>query len=483
VNRRLLPLALAAFCLTACGTGGAASSAAPAAHARTTTATREGHAATASRPATASQPVCGPPRHAWADEVSPSGRVLWQVKLPTDPASSGVALRPLVIGGEAVFAEYNALHALRLSDGHQLWQRSYPNPGPDSVAGLIFGLWYWHGTVVALVGQVSTAARLTALDAATGAVRWTLKLPSYGVLGSQAMTANGVLGIQLTNGVIEAADLSTGTLLWARKNGTSPGPVAVGDVIAAGSNGRAIGYDARTGRVLWTAHGLPATTVLTEADDLVLVQSDEVGGAGEPATVTALQPRTGRVAWRFDVGIQPQILGAGPAGIVMAIYNPDRVYLVNQGSGRARWSAGTFATALTGNAELIVTADSVVQIEGRGVPRLVSRRADDGKVLWSRTLNGSPGDFHLALTSASAVVVTMGPSGGGTPAKPSTVSPLWVFNLATGQRTGHTTLPTLVQAPLATAGAKVVLQLDDPVCAIPLTGAVTTDAGAPRPRS
>jgi outer membrane protein assembly factor BamB len=246
--------------------------------------------------------------------------------------------------------------------------------------------------------------------------------------------------------------------------------VAVGDVIAAGSNGRAIGYGARTGKVLWTVHGLPATTMLTEADGLILVQSDVEGGAGDPTAVTALEPRTGRVAWRFDSGAEPQIMGAGSAGIVMATFNPDGLYLVNQATGRARWSAATFAAALEGNAAQMVTAGGVVQLEGRGVPHLVSRRATDGKVLWSKALTGVPDGANLALTSGSDVVVTLGPAGGGTLNKPNTVSRLWVFRLATGDQTGFTKLPTLVQAPLATTGADTVAQLDDGVCAVPLTG-------------
>jgi PQQ-like domain len=313
MNRRLLTLALATFCLTACGTAGAAApAAAPAAHPRTATGARPGHAATASQPrpsVTATQPAC-PARRAYAEEVSPSGRVTWQVKLPTNPTQSGIAVRPLVVGGEAVFG-------------------------------------------------------------------------------------------------------------------------------------------------------------------LILVQSDVFGGANDPTAVTALEPRTGRVAWRFDIGIQPWIQGAGSAGIVMATFNPDRLYLVSQQSGRARWSAATFATALQGSAAQIVTAGSVVQLEGRGVPHLVSRRATNGKVLWSKALAGAPDGANLVLTSGSDVVVTLGPAGGGTPSKPNTVSRLWVFRLAAGKQVGLATLPTLVQAPLATAGVDTVAQLDDGVCGVLLTGTAT----------
>jgi outer membrane protein assembly factor BamB len=410
-------------------------------------------------------------RHAWAYEVTVAGKVIWRAHLPTNATDAGVAVQPLAVGGEAVFAEFNAVYALRRPDGRQLWQHSFPYPKSEDYAGWVYDLWYWHGTVIALSGQVSSTARLTAIDAATGAVRWTLKLPSAGLLGTQAMTSNGVLGMLRPNGVLAAADLSTGKVLWSHKNGTSPGPVAVGDVIVAGSNGRAIGYDAKTGAVLWTARGLPATTMLTEADGLVLVQSDVFGGTGDPTAVTALEPRTGRVAWRFDIGIQPEILGAGPAGIVMAIYNPDRLYLVNQATGRARWSAATFAAALSGGDGVqIVTAGSVVQVEGRGVPHLVKRSAATGKVLWSTALTGSLAGLHLALAGPN-VLVTLGPPTG------TAGSRLWAFRLASGTVAGSTALAALATPPMAAAGTETLVQVDDPVCAVALSGtAVTTRA-------
>jgi outer membrane protein assembly factor BamB len=202
------------------------------------------------------------------------------------------------------------------------------------------------------------------------------------------------------------------------------------------------------------------------ADGLVLVQSDVSGGSA-PTAVTALAPRTGRVAWRFDPGVSVDVAGAGPAGIVMASYSPDRVYLVNSATGRPRWRANTVATYSFPNLDLIVTAASVVEFEGRSGLRLVDRRAADGKVLWSVPLSGSRAGLHVALTSGPSgqdVVATMGRPGKGT------ASRLWVFRLASGKLAGTVVLPTLVQAPLAAAGSDTLVQLDDPVCAVPLAG-------------
>jgi hypothetical protein len=212
--------------------------------------------------------------------------------------------------------------------------------------------------------------------------------------------------------------------------------------------------------------------VLATGDGLVLVQSDAIGGGGATA-VTAVAPRTGRVAWRFAPGTSVGVMGAGPAGIVMTSYTPDRLYLVNPATGRPRWSVNTVATYTFPNLELVVTKASVVLVEGRSGLRLVDRRAADGKVLWSAPLSGYS-SLQLALTSGlngPDVVVTTGPPGRGT------ASLLRVFRLSSGRLAGTAALPSLVQAPLAVAGAATLVQLDDPVCAFPATGTAQAAVG------
>ena len=59
--------------------------------------------------------------------------------------------------------------------------------------------------------------------------------------------------------------------------------------------------------------------------------------------VCALNPRTGRVLWRFDPGPAVTILGSGPAGIAFATDAPDRLSLVNPVTGRIHWSADAVA--------------------------------------------------------------------------------------------------------------------------------------------
>jgi outer membrane protein assembly factor BamB len=415
----------------------------------------------------ASAPDSGtcPTRRAWATEITSTGHVAWQVSLPTAAQQQGVVLQPLVIGGAAVFAEENAVYAIRVSDGRQLWRRVFSKE-IASVAGAVYGLWQADGRVVVLTGQVSASARLTALTASTGAVSWTLRLPAPGLLGSQAQGSGDTLAILRPNGVLESVDLASGRVLWSHRAGQSLGPAAIGSVIAAGSDGRVTGYDGRTGRVLWTASGLPEQPDVTAVDGVFLAYDNtDTGG------VVALNPRTGRVEWRFG---SDAVLGAGPAGIAFATYTPRRVYLVNPATGRARWSVATFAVSSGDNpGQLLEAGSDVVLPEGNVTPpadvfRLVVRDAADGRVLWSAPLAGGTDGFNLALlplAGGQAIAVTS-VQGTGFP----TSTRLAVRRLGTGGQLASVTLPDMVMAPLTVTGTSVIAQSDSPACATPAIG-------------
>jgi outer membrane protein assembly factor BamB len=194
-------------------------------------------------------------------------------------------------------------------------------------------------------------------------VIWTPRLPASGLLGSQAQGSGNTLAILLPNGVLESVDLASGKMLWSHHAGagTSLGPAAIGSVDAAASVGRVVGYNSRTGRVMWTTSAMSGQPEVTAADGVFLTYDNT-----DNSEMAALNPRTGRVEWRLG---SDSILGAGPAGIAFATYNPRRLYLVNPATGRVRWSVATFAAAEGNNlGQLVETGTDVVS------PRATSRR-------------------------------------------------------------------------------------------------------------
>ena len=139
------------------------------------------------------------------------------------------------------------------------------------------------------------------MTAATGAVRWSLRLPAQGLLGAQAATADGGLAMVVSRGVLQVVNLADGRVRWQRRIPASPALAAADGLVIYGLNGRLTGYDDRTGRPRWTASGLPQQPATQLAGGLVLVTSNLQGGAARTA-LTAVIPATGRMAWRFNPG-------------------------------------------------------------------------------------------------------------------------------------------------------------------------------------
>jgi outer membrane protein assembly factor BamB len=393
-------------------------------------------------------------------EVSSSGRVVWQLRLPTDPTQSGIALQPLVLGGTGVFAEGNAVYALRLSDGHQLWRKVFPKSS-DFFASAVYGLWQWRGTVIVLVGQVSSAARLVSLNAATGAVRWTLPLSRQGVTGSLALTDDGGLAMIRGYGTLSVADLTTGRLRWSRTAGHSLGPLAVGGVVIVGAEGNGgsagsvMGYNARTGKLLWTRHGMPDQPEPQLAPGHVVFYANS-------QSVSALSPATGQTLWQVGTAGPLHTLSAGPSGIAVSTANPDRLYLIDPVTGRVRWRI-----PFTGSQAPLDTGTDILYAPAAAGSRqgFVDLRAANGSVRWAVPAPATASGLVLRF---GAYAVTVGGA-----IRPGTPGLLSAFRLSTGKAAWTVKVPTMIQVPPAVAGADLLVQPTDPVMACPAGGALS----------
>src|ERR1035441_5754768 len=327
--------------------------------------------------------------------------------LPTRNGGFSTVAQPLVAGPVAVLAQDGIVHGLDLGDGHPLWSWT---GGQD-----VFGMWRWGALVAVLTDQVSSHSRLTGLDAATGQVRWSLRLPVRGLLGDQAATADGGLAMITTAGVLQVVSLADGRIRWRRTAGASPALTAAGQLVIFSINGRLTGYDDRTGQPRWTAGGLPGQPTIQVAGSLVLVTSN-AQGPGITTALTAVLPATGRIAWRFDTGEPLTVLSAGPAGLTVAAYVfSRRLYLLDPRTGRLRWQADTFVTE---GIIPLVTGTDVVLAEGQPTVRLVDRAAAGGAVRWQDTLTAPPAGTQQVLQAGPLAVLQTDPSRPGSPAPP-----------------------------------------------------------------
>lgn len=261
-------------------------------------------------------------------------------------------LAPVMFGAAAIFAQDNAVHAVRLDDGRRLWDWT----GGD----LVYGLWVTRGTVAVLTDQVSDHAQMTGLDAATGAVRWHVRVPGRGVFGNPIQTTDGGLAWLRADGHLQVVDLADGTIRWSHPEVVQSSPVSVAGLVVSAGNGVLTAFDDITGARRWSLDGLPANATLAVASGVILVTS-AIEGPSFPTSLTAVDPTTGRIPWRFDPRVKPrfgspapvQVLSSGPAGVLVSINNPDVVYLLDSRTGQQSWSTngsvdyGTVPAVLT----------------------------------------------------------------------------------------------------------------------------------------
>ena len=473
-------LVLTMLVLAGCG---AARSAGPAAAPATTGASRPGAAAPPvsavplpTTPAASAAPgTC--PSGAWAYDITRTGAVAWHVTLKVTPGGVGsVGVKPVVVAGVAVFAEGNVLTGIRVSDGRLLWQQVFPQAG-SSVSGTVYGLWGWDGSVIAQVGQVSSADRVLSLNPATGSARWKLKVPE--LLGTQAVTANGVLAMLTTAGKLLGADLSTGKLLWSRPFGTSDGPAAAGDIVVATKAGVVAGFDARTGARLWSRGGMPEQPALTVQSAAHLAVSDlgqNVSPLPRLFPVTGLLATTGRSDWAVTTNSPVAAVWAGPAGIVVATansYQPE-LLLIDPATGHVRWRVSTDADPET--PPLVTDSDVVYQLSvptrTGSLNRIVDRAAATGKVRWSMPTGQANSPFILSPPGQDILLVLdLG--------LPKTPAEVLAVDRATGAVRAKVPLPAYVPVAAVATGGGTLVQSATPVCAIAAAGSAAQENRVP----
>jgi outer membrane protein assembly factor BamB len=403
---------------------------------------------------------------AWAQAVSLTGHVRWQVLLGTGPEEDlGPDAEPLAVGGVAVFAQTGVVHGLRLAGGQALW--TYTN-------GLsVYGMWRWQGLVVVLSGRSgggpaikgqTWGGRLTGLDAATGVVRWTLPMSGIGPQTDAVATADGGLAVAGMLGQLLVVGMADGTVRWSRAITDSTGLAAAAGLVLYGSGGSLTAYDDRTGVPRWTAASMDMDLPDMQLAAGLLLVSSAFGGT----PVTAYTPATGRVAWAFETPAPRAgataswaAAAAGTAGVAVAVANlpgPGRLYLLDLATGRVRWQAATLV-----GAGPLLTAAGVIDIEGTaadGPVAIVDRDAADGRIRWQDTLqqpfsNAGQGMEQLVQAGQLALVQS-----NATPGQPVTLSAYWLDD---GSLAWQTILPeNVADSPNPVVGQGVLIQPDSP---------------------
>lgn len=314
-------------------------------------------------------------------------RLLWSVQagVHVDDAMQG----SLVVSDGLVYliassATQGRLLALDAATGARRWSKSL---GPSYPS-------HWCGaTPAAAQGLVYAPAwgRMVAYNARSGTVRWRAGNSFCGA-GATPTVVNGKLFTNAYGGYgnVEGRDATSGTLLWSSKPciGTPASctiasvaaPLAAGDGIVYMTNHAAgmAAYDANTGRQLWSRVVAPG-----EIDSAPVVEGDMVyvSVAMHDSRLYALNRRTGATLWWTPTGYYNHSTPALADGLLYVGSDGHGVTAVDAKTGAIRWQQSALGTVRTSPA----VANGVVYL-GAGDGRLYALDARTGTILHSRQI-------------------------------------------------------------------------------------------------
>ncbi|MBB5787017.1 carboxypeptidase regulatory-like domain-containing protein [Jiangella mangrovi] len=306
----------------------------------------------------------------------------------TQDADSPVTFASPVIAGGRVFLGSDAgrLAAYDAGSGERLWsfQAGDVLRGTPAVAGDL------------VVSGGGLDGGLVALDAATGAQRWSVPTPDRltvytapSVVGGVVYAATGPT--QDREDTVFALDAATGEQLWATDVGTSvfAGP-SVGEGLAIVGNaddGELIALDAASGEVRWT---------LTREDDYfiggasivdgtVFVPTTDGDGGG---SLLAVDAATGTLRW--EAGTHGDGQGSTPAVygdlVIAGSHGLGLVVAYDRETGEQVWQ---YAVSGAVSASVAVTDDGFVVGGSQLDYRLWALDAATGELVWEAPAEGN----------------------------------------------------------------------------------------------
>jgi outer membrane protein assembly factor BamB len=238
---------------------------------------------------------------------------------------------------------------------------TYPASSPALVNGVVY------------VGSFDD--HLYALDAATGAKRWSFRTGAS--IRSSPAVANGVVYVGSEDGRLYALDDATGTQRWSFQSGTSVGSsptVAHGTVYIGFGDHNVYALDAATGAMRWSFRtGNYVFSSPAVANGVVYVGSSD-------DHVYALDAATGVEKWSFRTGGFVLSSPSVANGVVFVGSQDGSLYALDAATGTTRWSfhtRGVYSSPAVANGMIYVGAEKVYALDaGTGVRQWSFRTRD-----------------------------------------------------------------------------------------------------------
>jgi outer membrane protein assembly factor BamB len=286
-----------------------------------------------------------------------TGKVRWRARTG-EPGESTVGDAVTVTSGVVVVGDYN-LMAFNADDGGLRW-RFLPDDG--YAAGVFLG-----GAADGIVFTGSPAGRVYALDAASGALRWSSAISDRRettvyepiVSGQQLFAGYTHFRIPETGGVV-ALDRATGRVRWksdfpetsnvmSQTNWAGGLVLEEGLVIASAGDGNIYALDRDTGERKWTipkvSGEIKSIVRPSDVDHRVLALARRVLVAGSlTGYVIAYDTATQKERWRHAGGVDgsTSFIFANDANTVYVPYVSGMLVALDIETGQEKWRMGDY---------------------------------------------------------------------------------------------------------------------------------------------
>ncbi|MEO0937071.1 MAG: PQQ-binding-like beta-propeller repeat protein [Pseudomonadota bacterium] len=351
--------------------------------------------------------------------LSAAPALAWSVNIGQgDSRKQRITADPVVLGGLVYTLDADSTVSAVTTSGQLAWQRSL-RPARDSEGDATGGgIAAEDGTIYVSLGY----GELAALDASTGAVRWTQQLDATG--SGRPTVFGGLVYLMVGDNTGWALETSNGRIAWQIGSGTdinnvlgAPAPALTEDLaIFAFGSGEIQAVFRRGGLRRWDA------SVLGERPGRALSKIDDVTGA--PVV-------DGNVVYAGNQAGRMVALDAGSG---------TRIWTANDGAISAMYPVGGSVFALTDTNELVrLDAGDGTRIWGVRLPNFVNNRprriaevyAHHGPVVAGGLVRVASSDAQLRSfnpTDGSLAAVTEIPGGGATTAPVVAGRTLYVVN-------------------------------------------------------
>ena len=285
-------------------------------------------------------------------EIAPAVQMqkLWQERIGSGAAKSGVRVSPAVVDGKLYAAGVDGtVSALDAATGKTLWSKHL---------GKRHGFIWHHGNnstqwaggpasdgKLLVVGSLEGAVQ--AFDATTGDERWNSQLSSE-VIAAPTIVDNFVV-VRTNNGLVYGLDITDGSRKWTYDRSTvtllslrgnaSP-QVAEGLVFSGADNGKVVAITLADGKMAWeqtlsTGEGRTEIERIQDVDGPLSVVDGVVYASGYHGQVAALVAQSGRPLWTH---VLSSYTGVGVAPTQIFVVDTDStVWALDLRTGASNW--------------------------------------------------------------------------------------------------------------------------------------------------